>query len=316
MFNTILKEKYKFVTDYFELAFKNNLPISHSIVFTGSDTLAQYYMALSIAKILNCKKDKQPDCDCINCKWIKANSHPEVLTISKIDNKPDSDSSKTVISEKQIKLVLDKLVNSSEYKRVFIFCDADKRELLKKEKEHYTNLASIGFEPLYQSEEKYWYSNSLNRKIFQAQAANSLLKSIEEPPSDTYFFFLTNDKDDLLPTIISRSQTFNIASALKNDYDEQIFEVLKNYPNLKKIDALEIADKLSIHKFQNKYSTEYLLDSMQNYFLELVKSNVDNPDLLKKIFEDINQVEIAKQYLKASMKDSIVLEYLMLKISQ
>ena len=39
-------------------------------------------------------------------------------------------------------------------------------------------------------------------------AANSLLKVIEEPQSEVYIFFLINDEDKILPTIRSRTQIF------------------------------------------------------------------------------------------------------------
>ena len=39
-------------------------------------------------------------------------------------------------------------------------------------------------------------------------AANSLLKVIEEPQSETYIFFLTSDEEKILPTIRSRTQIF------------------------------------------------------------------------------------------------------------
>ena len=39
-------------------------------------------------------------------------------------------------------------------------------------------------------------------------AANSLLKVIEEPQSEIYIFFLTSDEDQMLPTIRSRTQIF------------------------------------------------------------------------------------------------------------
>ena len=40
-------------------------------------------------------------------------------------------------------------------------------------------------------------------------AANSLLKVIEEPQSETYIFFLTSDEEKILPTIRSRTQIFH-----------------------------------------------------------------------------------------------------------
>ena len=40
-------------------------------------------------------------------------------------------------------------------------------------------------------------------------AANSLLKVIEEPQSETYIFFLSSDEEKILPTIRSRTQIFH-----------------------------------------------------------------------------------------------------------
>lgn len=40
-------------------------------------------------------------------------------------------------------------------------------------------------------------------------AANSLLKVIEEPQSEAYIFFLTSDEEKILPTIRSRTQIFH-----------------------------------------------------------------------------------------------------------
>ena len=42
------------------------------------------------------------------------------------------------------------------------------------------------------------------------QTANALLKTLEEPPEETYFFLITNNPHALLPTIQSRSQAVRI----------------------------------------------------------------------------------------------------------
>ena len=47
-------------------------------------------------------------------------------------------------------------------------------------------------------------------------AANSLLKVIEEPQSEVYIFFLTSDEEKMLPTIRSRTQIFHLKSKKKN----------------------------------------------------------------------------------------------------
>jgi DNA polymerase-3 subunit delta' len=43
-------------------------------------------------------------------------------------------------------------------------------------------------------------------------AANALLKSLEEPTANTYFVMLANDLDRLLPTVISRCHVQRVAS--------------------------------------------------------------------------------------------------------
>ena len=100
----LLSDKYPFLTNYFTQALSaNNRALPQSILFYGSDFEAQYTLATEIARLLNCKNDKADDCECLNCKWIRENSHPAILTISRLDNKPDDDESKTVISIKQEK---------------------------------------------------------------------------------------------------------------------------------------------------------------------------------------------------------------------
>ncbi len=47
--------------------------------------------------------------------------------------------------------------------------------------------------------------------LLNEQAANAMLKSVEEPPEQTHFLFITPSASQVLPTIRSRSQTLNFA---------------------------------------------------------------------------------------------------------
>ena len=49
-------------------------------------------------------------------------------------------------------------------------------------------------------------------------AANSLLKVIEEPQSEVYIFFLTSDEEKILPTIRSRTQIFHFKKQEEKTY--------------------------------------------------------------------------------------------------
>ena len=113
-----------------------NRSFAQSLVLYGQDIIAQYYLAMEIARLLNCQKDGEYNCDCLNCSWIRNNQHPAVLTITKNDNKPSDDTSSKVISIKQTLMINNSLVNSSDYYRVFIFCDSELTEPVEFERKH------------------------------------------------------------------------------------------------------------------------------------------------------------------------------------
>ena len=237
--------------------------------------------ALEIARLLNCTGDKSNECNCLNCNWIRNNQHPAVLTISKVDNKEPDDTSKTVISVSQARSVKNKLLISSEYHRVLIFCDKD-------------NDGNIC---------------GLNRTVFQEEAANTLLKTFEEPPAGTTFFFLTKNKDDMISTIISRSQCFFVPSMKEDLQDYSLVQnLMENYPNIPRNHVLNFYDDIIALSKEND-CTE-LLNQIQNYMCQILKSNPKNSLLRIKLIKDINTVEKAKQELKLNMNFQTVAENL------
>ena len=105
-----LSDKYPFLANYFTQAVsQTDRALPQSILFYGSDLNAQYLNAQEIARLLNCTGDKSDECDCLNCKWINEGTHPTVITISRIDSKPEKDESKTVISVKQSQMIKEQL---------------------------------------------------------------------------------------------------------------------------------------------------------------------------------------------------------------
>lgn len=305
--NKTIDNKYPYLSNFFHTAIEQNR-LFHSIILYGSNNLIQYAMAMELARQLNCLEDKKEDCNCQNCRWIRENKHPAVMTISKIDNKTDS--SKTVISEEQTNMVLDTLVNSSDYHRVFIFCDAQIKQLSNAENEEYKEFYLTGFKPPQENDsDKLWYPSGINTSCFSTVAANAMLKSIEEPSSNVTFIFLTNNKDDLLQTIISRSQAFYMADSkiieYKTDFISKFFE---SYPNLKKENALGFANYLYSYQTENNLEPEYILDCIQYYLAQLAKANFNNKPLLNIIYKDIDKTSKSKQMLKAYIKEQSVYE--------
>ena len=278
----LLSDKYPFLTKYFTQALNTKTrALPQSLLFYGNDFQAQYILALEIARLLNCKRDKTDDCDCLNCRWIRENSHPAVLTISKIDNKPEDDESKTVISIKQSQMIKEALVSSSEFHRVYIFCDKDENG----------NISGL---------------NSLN---FQAETANSLLKIIEEPQAGVTFIFLTRYIDDVLSTIISRSQCFFVPSKEKISYDYSIIEgIFTNYFNFERKNIFEISQALQ--DLSKDYSVLEILSAIQNYILILLKSNPKNNNFI----EHIKILETAKKQATLGLKSINIFDDICLKL--
>jgi len=278
----LLSDKYPFLTDYFTKALSTKeRPLPQSILFYGNDLESQYILAKEISRFLNCLKDKTDECDCLNCKWIREDSHPAIMAISRLDNKPDDDDSKTVISIKQSALIKETLMSSSDFHRVFIFCDRDEEGKIA----------------------------GLNQMNFQAETANSLLKIIEEPQPGVTFIFLTRYIDDLLSTIISRSQCFFVPSKEVVNYDFSLIQgVFENYWNFQRKDVFDISQNLQ--DLTKEESVLKILDSIQNYILYILKTNPNRNELINhiKILED------AKKQAKIGIRPANIFDDLCLKL--
>ena len=305
--NKILDNKYPYLMNFFKTAIGQKR-LFHSVILYGSNVYMQYAIALELARQLNCLEDGREDCNCQNCRWIRENKHPAVMTVSKIDNKTDL--SKTVISEEQINTVLDTLVNSSDYHRVFIFCNADIKELSACEKSMYDEYKTTGFTlPQEEAESKIWYPTGINTNCFSSVAANAMLKSIEEPPSNVNFIFLANNKDDLLQTIVSRSQAFGVPDSRYEEYNTDFIKpFFVNYPIFSKERALDFASALLTYQLDNELESEYIINCVQYYLTELAKANSQNAALLRKIYKDIEKTENSKKMLRSYIKEQSVYE--------
>ena len=278
----LLSDKYPFLTNYFTRALtSDSRPLPQSVLFYGNDLESQYILATEAARLLNCKNDKSDNCECLNCKWIREHSHPAVMTISRIDNKPEDDDSKTVISIKQAALIKETLMSASEFHRVFIFCDRDEEGNI----------------------------SGLNQTNFQAETANSLLKIIEEPQPGVTFIFLTRYIDDLLPTIISRSQCFFVPSKEGVNYNYDIIKgVFENYWDFERKDIFDLSQKLT--DLTKEHTVTEVLQSIQNYILTVLKANPKRREFI----DHIRLTEESLEQARLGMKPINIFDNLCLRI--
>lgn len=277
-------DNYPFLTKYFTSGVESG-KMAHCILFYGSDIEAQYNLALEIARMLNCKGTHTPECGCLNCNWIRENKHPAVLTISKADNKPADDTSKTVISIEQARMIKNDLLVTSDYHRVLIFCDRDKDGNIR----------------------------GLNQQVFQADSANALLKTFEEPPENTTFIFLTKDKSDMITTVVSRAQCFYVPSMKDEEKDFSLVkDAMDGYLELERGEVLDFYDK--ILELTKTLDAEEVFTQMQNYIENLLRANLDNMGLKVKLIGDLKAIEQAKKENRLNMNIQTIIETLSFKL--
>ena len=295
-YNDSVKEKYPDIIKYFESGiFSEDKNIGHCLLFWGGDITSQCEIALEIARLLNCKNGGATDCDCQNCRWIKEQTHPAVKIYTRLDFKEASSSSedeesssgKKNISVEQARAIINELAISSDYHRVYIFCDRDEDG----------NLLPI---------------NQIN---FPEVTSNALLKTFEEPPANTTFIFLTKDKTDVISTVVSRAQSFFIPSSCKEvDSFDIVQDLISNYWTFDKNEVLNFEERLLDLISEN--DAKIVFSQIQSYMISILKDNFDNKTLFNKVKQDLKYVEDAKRQvaLTPSMNIQTVCENLSFKL--
>lgn len=259
--------------NYFASAVKDeNKNLAHCILFWGGDIQSQCELALEIARLLNCKKGGELDCDCQNCRWIREQTHPAVKLYTRLDfkeadtNSDDEEKSagKKNINVAQARGIISELLVSSDYHRVYIFADRDEDGKLL----------------------------PLNQINFPEITSNALLKTFEEPPSNTTFIFLTKDKTDVISTVVSRSQTFFVP--LNSDIDmsfENVESFISDYWTKERNEVLDFASDMQ--KLISEYDAKTVFSQIQNYLSYKIKENYDNKKLFYRLMRDLGYVEEA-----------------------
>lgn len=270
-YNNEISQKYPKLLKYFESGIQDdNKNISHCLLFWGPDIKSQCELALEVARLLNCSKDGEEACDCLNCRWIKEQTHPAVKIYTRLDFKDgaeddDSTKGKKNININQAKAIINELAVTSDYHRVYIFCDRDEDGNLL----------------------------PLNQVNFPEATSNALLKTFEEPPKNTTFIFLTNDKTDIISTVVSRAQSFFVPSKLEDNCTYNLVEsVISNYWQIERGKVLDFEN--NILKLMSENEPMEIFTQIQNYMLATMKANSENKQLFYRLMRDIKFVEDAK----------------------
>jgi DNA polymerase-3 subunit delta' len=149
-------------------ALENN-SVSHAYLFYGQESIGKKLTAIEFAKALNCEVSGPIDnCgNCPSCRKIDQAIHPDFF-------------------------FLEPKKSSATARNAFINVE-EIRELQKK-------LAYLPYEA------KTKVAVIDGAETMNPQAANTLLKTLEEPPSSTILILIASNPYQLLPTIVSRCQ--------------------------------------------------------------------------------------------------------------
>jgi DNA polymerase-3 subunit delta' len=187
----------------------------HAVVLAGAKGSGKYTLALMLAGAMNCLNpivtDGLPDfCGkCANCTRIAQASDLDARFTEAVEareNLRETDKKETRIL---VQTHPDVLVIPPDPPQMMIKVDQVRKVI-----------ETIYYRPAEGKEKVYIFTDS----AFMKEAANSLLKVLEEPPEFATIFLLTENAGELLPTIRSRSMVFTLGALPAEEIERDLAE--------------------------------------------------------------------------------------------
>ena len=167
---------------------------AHAYLLVGPPHVGKMTLALDLAQAVNCSNPSPAPChECLQCTRIADGHHADVRVVG--INQDDRDgATRTVIGIDSIKEVLHQ-VSLKPYEGIFtviIFNEAETMSI---------------------------------------EAANALLKNLEEPPDQVLLILLTSNEDAILATVRSRCRRLNLLPLSKAQIEHQLESLDKESSN-------------------------------------------------------------------------------------
>jgi DNA polymerase-3 subunit delta' len=192
---------------------RNRFP--HAVVLSGVRGSGKYTLALMLAQALNClapiETDGLPDfCgQCENCRRIAQSSDLEARCAEAVETREGMRETDKKETRLFVQTHPDVLVIPPDPPQMMIKVDQVRRVI-----------ETIYYRPSDARERVYIFTDS----AFMKEAANSLLKVLEEPPDFATIFLLSENPGELLPTIRSRSMVFALAALPVDEVERYLAE--------------------------------------------------------------------------------------------
>lgn len=174
---------YPWQTDSWQALQGLRARLPHALLLMGAQGIGKLELALNFARSMLCEKPQSDGTaceECNSCRWFEQDSHPdfrliqpEALSLEEGDEKPGGKKPSREISVDQIR-------DLANFANLSAHCGGYRIVLIHP-------------------------AETMNNN-----AANSLLKTLEEPTDKLLFLLVTHKPQQLLPTILSRCLSFTV----------------------------------------------------------------------------------------------------------
>ncbi|MEA3445768.1 MAG: DNA polymerase III subunit delta' [Bacteroidota bacterium] len=182
--------------------------VSHAQLFTGASGVGKLALALAYAQYVNCTNRQENDScgTCLSCKKMEKLIHPDLHFIFPVvsSTKHDKPVSDNYIAQWREILLLSPYITLQQWLN---FIGSENKQGLISKNESSQIIRKLNLKS-FESEYKVviiWQAGKMNQV-----SANKLLKMIEEPPDKTLFLLVCENQEQLLKTILSRTQIISI----------------------------------------------------------------------------------------------------------
>ena len=206
--------------------------VSHAQLFLGPEGSGSLALALAYAQFISCQ-DRQPkdSCgECSSCRKYKKLIHPDLHFSYPFFAKHKDDTALKFLPEWREAFLGNPYLNLDEWRNQL---DAENKQANINIAECHQIIQKLSLKP-FESEYKVlimWLPEFLDKE------GNTLLKIIEEPPQKTLFLLVAQSQDQILNTILSRTQLVKVPRL----HDEDIIRFLTERKGVPEAKASQIA---------------------------------------------------------------------------
>lgn len=234
--------------------------VSHAQLFLGPKGSGNLPLAIAYAQFLSCENKQENDsCGvCASCQKFKKLVHPDLHFVFPVAG---SKSVKNPVSDDYIEQWRETIIENPYIieNRWYEIIDVENKQGIISKNESNEILRKLNLKT-FESEYKImiiWLPEKMN-----AFASNKLLKFIEEPPEKTLFLLIAENSEQIIPTILSRTQLIKIPKIDK----ESMMQALSDNFGLEPQKAKDLAHLSD----GNYYDVQNLIQTsdQDNYNLE------------------------------------------------